>query len=229
VTILARKSVKLLSLIVTIVLTTLTLFVIYDNYRGAGILVDAVIEIGDGGIHRNYSSFQTLGKPYLPLDLLQPIEWGGDLMENLDIRYGFNKDENPRLIRRINKMQLRNYGKVIHLTVEGDDTESAIAYMDEILLWIKKRHDEIYEKRRIYSDKYLHELDAVYLNWINKCGDLEGVTVEVGWPKWLQADRSDLCTKEKLRLLVFFSLYSNYHLSDFSRKKTSIALASTKR
>jgi len=141
----------------------------YWIYRTQEVFVDSVIMIGQGGLDRVSANLLGSTSRSSWENLLRPLEPGRELMENLHIKYGFDRPENPRLVRRLPKTQHVVHGSLIRLIVKGDDEKSALSYMNNIVHWIMDRHERIYGRRKLVLDNYIEELKTKKGQALDKC------------------------------------------------------------
>ena len=94
--------------------------------------VDAVIEIGQCGLHRKFR-IASNDDGHIDNMFYRPLERGETLMDNLEIRYKFDRNEKPRLVRIIPATQAVSYSRMILLTVEGKNEVSALDYLNKVI------------------------------------------------------------------------------------------------
>jgi len=209
----------------------LLLSFIYWNRHSSGVLVDAVIEIGQGGFHRKYALSNTLDLSSFQSgrdNVYLPLEQGADLMEALDIKYQFDRSQKPRLISRVRKTQLRQYSRIIILTVEGDNEEDALAYMGNIIESVIQRHDRIFEKRAKYTKEYVGSMRRAMNEQIRSC-----LNPTQGYRKAKDAligvDQTKSCHAENMVNLVVLLSRINYLTSEVNVFRSSVLLKPTVR
>ena len=209
----------------------LLLSFIYWNRHSSGVLVDAVIEIGQGGSHREYAISNNLDLSSFPTDrnnVYLPLEKGADLMETLDIKYQFDRSQKPRLISRIRKTQLRQYSRVIILTVEGDNEEDALAYMANIIESVIQRHDRIFEKRAKFTKENVGRMRRALNEQVRSC-----LNPTQGYLKakdgLMSVDQTKSCHIENMANLVFLLSRINYLTSEVNVFRSSVLLKPTAR
>ena len=157
-----KPRVTLVGLLVSGVILALTLTVIYISYRPKGVRVDLVVEIGLGGLPRTYRLAEQFEWSEFLLKLEKRVEAGGDLIATLDTKYGFDTSSVPSLVTTIPKTQHRVYGRVIKLTAEGKDVESATILLGDISDWIVRRHSDLALEYQQNLEEFEVQLDRQF-------------------------------------------------------------------
>lgn len=128
---------------------------LYSMLRQNTVFVDAALEIGAGGFHREISLRDNIDPT---TDFLGQIEPVLELLHILNLRYTIDGPTLPRLISRVKKVQKRTYSSVVVLTVEGSTEEEALKYLTEVINWVLVRHEFLYDERVARVNRYVRSL-----------------------------------------------------------------------
>ncbi len=209
-------------------LVLLALATIYWKHQSNRVFVEAVIEIGQGGLPKKYRFSPDVDHNRIEMMMLKPLERGEDMMEALDIKYQFDRTQKPRLIRRLRRNQAVTYSQVITLTVEGENKSSALDYMDEIVKGIVERHDRIYQKRMKYAEQYFAESKAMQKEWGTRCATIVDGSQQDG-SGLSRGYQEQPCDVTKSVELILLRANIAHLMSPTNTWKSSIALKPTLR
>ena len=200
---------------------------IYWNHHSTGVFVDAVIEIGQCGLHRKFA-IASIDDGHIDNMFYKYLERGETLMDNLEIKFKFNRKETPRLIRTIPKTQAVSYTQMISLTVEGDNESSALAYLENIIDNIIERHDRIFNSRKRYAAEYIAGLQAIQAEQDASCTNLAKGS-QLYSKTVSESGQEQTCDVNRSVDLILLRAKINHLMSPSNCFASSVALAPTAR